>query len=1280
MIILSYSLSCFFGSFFYFKTNKHNKWNQGMDYNTQGIRIPETGLNKKKTQEEKEKEKIEFQEELNEIQEPFEEKREDELINEIEMKPTKENIQENLIEEEKRMDKQKKKEEKDHKREIKRKSNQDVPIQQTKKLAKPFNKKLEFDLKSEQSQTLDDLETLFISFSKIIEKESTEKTSKEIENNNDLIIKMQDIMMKLRENEKKPRKSKQYKINDFKDEKELSKSSQIEQRDKVDDYNQYQFEVDSSISVVKSQLGRFSESYDDNSSARRKSIKKQKIIEEIGESRGKSTKHKKKTKEDDYTQKKRNIEKKAEKLSFFPVGVGKEEKQQSAIMQATELSFINGVTKISSEKVDSEDSKKQMIDEDQIILDVIKIKENCNNYVNFTWDEFNQLWEWTRHVCCFYPNNSWVDKVYPRPEIDKPISENIPPKFSFFFYLYMLKKSPKLLNAYYEMKMERFSDSNTDSGKRTFCSDHFYKCATVFSKVLYSNFVESRQKIGYSNYPSLAEGRVEEFRHLIRDLDKCFLIVDGKNQNVSTKKYEEGGELHLDKRFYNHKSNGSGVKVLAKVDVFGYCCYVTNHQPAALHDCSLYNIEFDGKVTPKDYWEIGDGGFRGGARCLTPYPRKCCSSIFENSFISDKTEIVSFLEIDKGEEKYWTFEGGFYGVVTKNTFEGKFEGRAIEYSAKNFVKFKGKGEVTALSEYDGHKGVFYKLEKFNCSEGFIQTETETKDTTGEIQCDVIGSNTGKNFLKAYNCAISSIRILVENFFGRENCLWDIMSRKYKWLIRHYDDFKRSCVALTNVHIFFHPLRKFPFQLFSFTKHNTLGIKLESINRIKIPVSCMKTIGIERFSEVENDFISLGDGFHQKPVKKGILPNKSTVKIPSGKFDCEPAVFGERTRKEDVLISYQTFDNSIKRILDETFIEVDSNEILSEYTSYDTHKTQPHFTYSTNDRLSEIKTTKQLDIIEEEKKPKKRTSVAKRKTSSGILKLITKPDSKKIQKDPSEEKLDKEIIQQEKKTWKEEFEDEKTLFFSGYKEINHQTIVEKEKKWLDSSIYNIWRMMFFPDIPSRFQLIDEAWFSRIQLHEEGTQTKSKENLHMKIFKSNDSPIKIIPCCHQMTHFTLALWDTEINKLFIIDSFGNKNNHEILKKLLEMRTHEKKLETEYVEVEKQEDSWSCGYRMITWIKIILQSKDDSFIENIKKVSEEDLKQTYWDIEKVYQIKNELNKFMSKKFKPNSQCQKIQTVYNGTSIDLLFQHLYSNNFINMSNCSITIPDLESDENFSL
>ncbi|ETV66743.1 hypothetical protein H257_16836 [Aphanomyces astaci] len=58
----------------------------------------------------------------------------------------------------------------------------------------------------------------------------------------------------------------------------------------------------------------------------------------------------------------------------------------------------------------------------------------------------------------------------------------------------------------------------------------------------------------------------------------------------------------------------------------------------------------------------------------------------------------------------------------------------------------------------------------------------------------------------YNDNIATDRVIVENYFGRLKTLWAIVNESYKWKRENYDLYLETCVALTNCHIRFSPLR------------------------------------------------------------------------------------------------------------------------------------------------------------------------------------------------------------------------------------------------------------------------------------------------------------------------------------------------------------------------------------------------------------------------------------------------------------------------------------------
>ncbi|RHY10687.1 hypothetical protein DYB36_001509 [Aphanomyces astaci] len=57
-----------------------------------------------------------------------------------------------------------------------------------------------------------------------------------------------------------------------------------------------------------------------------------------------------------------------------------------------------------------------------------------------------------------------------------------------------------------------------------------------------------------------------------------------------------------------------------------------------------------------------------------------------------------------------------------------------------------------------------------------------------------------------NDKIASDRVIIEIFFGRLKTLWSVVGDTFKWKRDNYDIYFQSCVAFTNVHIRFMPLR------------------------------------------------------------------------------------------------------------------------------------------------------------------------------------------------------------------------------------------------------------------------------------------------------------------------------------------------------------------------------------------------------------------------------------------------------------------------------------------
>ncbi|RHY25391.1 hypothetical protein DYB32_008351 [Aphanomyces invadans] len=74
-----------------------------------------------------------------------------------------------------------------------------------------------------------------------------------------------------------------------------------------------------------------------------------------------------------------------------------------------------------------------------------------------------------------------------------------------------------------------------------------------------------------------------------------------------------------------------------------------------------------------------------------------------------------------------------------------------------------------------------------------------------------------------NAKLSSDRVIVENSFGRLKTLWGLVSDKFTWKKDEYNMYFQTCVALTNVHIRFNPLRNVDGEGYNQYKNRLLSI-------------------------------------------------------------------------------------------------------------------------------------------------------------------------------------------------------------------------------------------------------------------------------------------------------------------------------------------------------------------------------------------------------------------------------------------------------------------------
>ena len=262
--------------------------------------------------------------------------------------------------------------------------------------------------------------------------------------------------------------------------------------------------------------------------------------------------------------------------------------------------------------------------------------------------------------------------------------------------------------------------------------------------------------------------------------------------------------------------------------------------------------------------------------------------------------------------------------------KGYFEGTVSilnDKSKTEHLKIEGEGEVEKINK---NGCIIFHMDNFKSKypiESFGNNRLN-------IYCNCDGFPAQTKYLKSYNIALSSIRIGIENLFGRQNLLWSASSCTYKWSLDIYDLTTKATFAATNYHAFLNPIRKFPFQLFAFTNNNSLGLKLEEIAKLKIPKECLKIIGFETDEELIDKAKNIGNYFDLKRRKQGMITESSLeVKVPkqisiSNSDFKDSNAASEKARINN--ISKISLEGAIGEIENECFVTIQLNQIYNYY--------------------------------------------------------------------------------------------------------------------------------------------------------------------------------------------------------------------------------------------------------------------------------------------------------------------------------------------------------------
>ena len=101
-----------------------------------------------------------------------------------------------------------------------------------------------------------------------------------------------------------------------------------------------------------------------------------------------------------------------------------------------------------------------------------------------------------------------------------------------------------------------------------------------------------------------------EFNFIIPELEHAYSIVDGRNQEIPKQTIDKQKNI-TDSAYYNHKTNGNGIKTMVRVESLGYATFVSDSYPAAVHDSNVYYMELNTQEVPEGTFELADGGYRG---------------------------------------------------------------------------------------------------------------------------------------------------------------------------------------------------------------------------------------------------------------------------------------------------------------------------------------------------------------------------------------------------------------------------------------------------------------------------------------------------------------------------------------------------------------------------------------------------------------------------------------------------------------------------------------------
>ena len=824
--------------------------------------------------------------------------------------------------------------------------------------------------------------------------------------------------------------------------------------------------------------------------------------------------------------------------------------------------------------------------EDQI-LQVIEKRENMSGYIPFTWEEFIDLYSYSKYRYVFNYDTRWGQRTTTRVKTEKYASKiGIKRKFLFFFYVYYLHMYCSQKMCYEVLHLERFNHGKEEgrgkTSEQSFVSDILRKAINEFAVALYNNLIDIR-RIETSKKISIGSMKSPEFNFIIPELEHAYSIVDGRNQEIPKQTIDKQKNI-TDTAYYNHKTNGNGIKTMVRVESLGYATFVSDSYPAAVHDSNVYYMELNTQEVPEGTFELADGGYRGIPRVITPYPI-CSENVAKGTFVSDNgIELhMSFIAKINGDEVVFNeiIIGSIYGEMKDKgrSFEGTIVGTTTKSLFMNidkpqYIEVKCIGDCCIdESKIEANDPNFICVNNISF-DGYLCDDDESYDITGTIDGDVYGMNGDLECMKLYNITFASCRILVENFFGRQNTLFAISRRLFNLSLGIYNMINKSAAAITNYHIHLKPLREFPFFLFC-KECKSFNVSERMIKSMTLPESA-KNI--------------LKELTHCKDI--------NTIQDIIGEYN---ETRGRRSNANALFHFVRDINCNGKTMSNDPFDYIKRN--IKEYNS------------TTVFNLKEIVTN---EVKETEVQQVRKRKTTEMKSDKQETKMI---EEKKGDNDDNSDILNYDVMDRKKNS-------------------KDDAVKRIEGVWLSSDMLDCWKLVNDLNINPRIRMLDGGIYPQLKeaINNGKFDDSQQEIMKDKLLgKKREMKYIVIPCNHDNKHWNLLMWYVAAKELYFIDSFNDKTYVPV--EMINFITSINNTKVIEVKTDIQTDGWSCGYRMLYYMSHFLFSQRVTKPTREVKLDEKDYNHFLGKISVIiekYRSAEAINKFGSE---DNQQKQVFQ-----------------------------------------